>query len=153
MPTLFGHSRVWQRFQVILLTLVAAGALSGCGRKLPPSPPDQLPTAAVGDLTHEIKDGRITLAWSVTGHAEKKQGRVAGFKIFRARQDAAEAECGTCPVRYKLIGDLPSRSKAAGSRMQFGEPLEAGFKHFYKVVAYSEKNVSAKDSNVVVLVY
>lgn len=153
MSTLFGHSRVRRRFQVILLTLVAAGALSGCGRKLPPSPPDQLPTAAVADLTHEVRDGRITLAWSMPGPVEKKLGRVAGFKIFRARQDAAEAECSTCPVRYRLIGDLPSRSKAAGSRLEFSEPLEAGFKHFYKVAAYSEKNVRAKDSNVVVLVY
>lgn len=146
-------SRMQRRLQVILLILGVAAVVGGCGRKLPPSPPDLFPPAAVEDLSGEIKEGRAALAWSVPQPQKNKYGRAAGFRIFRARLDPVEAQCNTCPVRFKLIGDLPARTQSPGGRMRFSDPLEAGSTYRYKVVAYSGENVGARDSNVVALDY
>ncbi len=146
-------SRMRRRLQVLLLTLGVAVVVGGCGRKLPPSPPDLFPPAAVADLSQEVKEGRAALAWSVPHPQKDKYARAAGFKIFRARLDPVEAKCSTCPVRFKLIGDLPAQTQSPGGRMRFSDPIEAGSTYRYKVVAYSGENVSAKDSNVVALDY
>ncbi len=145
--------RKQRRLRVLLLLLGVAVTVGGCGRKLPPSPPDLIPPAAVEDLSQEVQEGRAVLTWSLPQVQKNKFARAAGFKIFRARQDRAEAECSTCPLRFKLIGNLPVQTESPGSRMRFSEPLEAGFKYVYKVVGYSGENVSAKDSNVVSVDY
>ena len=137
-----------RRVLALVLALAAAGAGGGCGRKLPPSPPNVYPPAAVADLSAAVEDGRVILSWSVPAPQEQKHSRSTVFKIFRARQPASEPECSTCPMRFALVGELSARSKAPGSRMRFSEPLEPGYRHRYKVVAASEENLISKDSNV-----
>jgi hypothetical protein len=134
------------RCAAILVTVLLAGMLFGCGRKLPPSPPAQYMPPAVADLAFRLEENRVTLSWTVPQPQDKHQPAPAGFRIFRARQVSAEEGCSTCKLDFWQTGDVPSRGKKPGSPLQFSEALLTGYKYVYKVVAYDGKGYEGKDS-------
>lgn len=129
---------------IVLLTLG-----SGCGRKLPPIQPGVLPPATVADLMHEVRGSEIILFWSLPAFNPAKQNASAGFKVLRARQAAAEADCRTCPAPFQVIADIAAAGRSPGSSMRFRDRLEAGFNYSYKLQAYTVDGVAGKDSNVI----
>jgi len=137
------------RLTVILTAVFMLGSLEGCGRKLPPIQPGTYPPPAVKDLAFEVKDGELTLSWTVPPVHKEKESPPVGFKILRARQTLAEAECQTCTVRFQVIGDVRVVSQQPAERLQFKDRLESGYKYRYKVKGYSTPEAEGKDSNVV----
>jgi hypothetical protein len=131
---------------VLLLTLGGS-----CGRKLPPIQPGVLPPPAVADLSYEMHGSEIVLIWSLPAFRQDQESAAAGFKVLRARQTAAEAECQTCPAPFQTIGDVWASGKRPASRLRFRDALEPGFKYRYKLKSYSADGVFGKDSNEVTL--
>jgi hypothetical protein len=132
---------------LLLPLLMLWAGLSGCGLKLPPSPPNQSPPPAVTDLSYGFDGDGIFLVWTYPKPTAKEQATVVGFKVFRARIPAAEADCKTCQPRFVQIGEMLAFRRTPGSRVRFPDALEPGTKTLYKVVTYSSEGVNAKDSN------
>jgi len=142
----------------VLLTAAGIGLLGmfllvGCGRKLPPIQPGAFPPPVVVDLTHEVRGNEIFLFWSIPPVNPAKERAAAGFKVLRARQTAAEDECQTCPVPYRVIADIAASGRPPGSRMTFRDALEPGFKYSYKLQSYTADEVVGKDSRSVAVTY
>jgi hypothetical protein len=135
-----------QRCAVILVSVLLAGMLSGCGRKLPPSPPSQYMPPVVADLSFRLEENQVTLSWTVPPPQIKEQPAPAGFRIFRARQVAAEADCSSCKLDFRQTGDVTSKGNKPGHALNFSETLLPGYKYVYKVVAYDAKGFDGKDS-------
>lgn len=136
----------------LLAAAVAAASLaaaSGCGRKLPPAPPGAKAPAAVQDLAATLEGAAVTLLWTHAAAPAEGESQTAGYKVFRARRDAAEADCTDCPAPFKLIGELSARRMTPGSRVRFRDEIEPGYRYRYKVVAISAEGAPAADSNVV----
>jgi hypothetical protein len=139
------------RSAAILVAVLLAEMLFGCGRKLPPSPPQQFMPPVVADLAFRLEENRVTLSWTVP-QLQKDQPAPAGFRIFRARQVSAEADCSTCKLEFKQTGDVTSKGKKPGSPLHFSETLPPGYKYVYKVVAYDAKGFDGKDSKSIEVV-
>jgi hypothetical protein len=135
-----------QRYAAILVSVLLAGMLSGCGRKLPPSPPAKFMPPVVTDLAFQLEENRVTLNWTVPQIQDKDQPPPAGFRVFRARQVAAEEGCSSCKPDFRQTGDVTSKGKKPGSPLHFSETLLPGYKYVYKVVAYDAKGFEGKDS-------
>ena len=135
-----------QRCAAILVSVFLAGMLFGCGRKLPPSPPQQYMPPVVADLAFRLEENRVTLSWTVPQPLDKDQPAPAGFRIFRARQLSSEADCSSCKLDFRQTGDVTSKGKKPGSPLHFSETLLSGYKYVYKVVAYDAKGFDGKDS-------
>jgi hypothetical protein len=130
----------------MLVPVLLAGMLFGCGRKLPPSPPSQYMPPIVTDLSFRLDENRVTLSWTVPQPQDKDQPACAGFRIFEARQRPAEADCSSCKFEFRQTGDVTSRGKKPGSPLHFNETLLPGYKYVYKVVAYDAKGFDGKES-------
>lgn len=141
----------WVAAACIGLLLVSHGG--GCGRKLAPIQPGVLPPPTVADLTHEVRADEILLFWSLPAFNPAKESAAAGFKVLRARQTAAEAECRTCPPAFQLVADIAAAGRSPGSRMRFRDVLEPGFKHSYKLISYSSDGLAGKASAPVAVAY
>jgi len=134
------------RWAAILVFVLLAGMLCGCGRKLPPSPPAQSMPPVVTDLSFRLDENRVTLSWTVPPLQDQEQPSPAGFRIFRARQMSSEAGCSSCKLDFRQTGDVTSRGKTPGSPLDFSETLLPGYQYVYKVVAYDAKGFDGKDS-------
>ena len=137
------------RLLVILIAVFMLANLEACGRKLPPIQPGTYPPPAVKDLAFEVKDGEVILSWSTPAVQKEKESPAVGFKVLRARQTLAEAECQTCTVRFQGVGDVRVVGKEPAERLQFKDRLESGYKYRYKVRGYTTPESEGKDSNVV----
>ena len=133
------------RYAAVLVFVLLAGLLCGCGRKLPPSPPQQFMPPVVADLAFRLEENRVTLSWTVP-QLQKDQPAPAGFRIFRARQVSAEADCSASKLEFRQTGDVTSKGKKPGSSLHFSETLSPGYKYVYKVVAYDAKGFDGKES-------
>jgi hypothetical protein len=141
-----------QRAAIVVLVLLA-GLLFGCGRKLPPSPPSQYMPPVVTDLSFQLEEDRVKLNWTVPQPENKDQPAPAGFRIFRARQLSSEAGCSSCKLDFRQTGDVTSKGKKPGSPLHFSETLLPGYKYVFKVVAYDAKGFDGKDSKPIELVF
>src|SRR5512143_4060587 len=119
------------RLTVILIAVCMLGGVAGCGRKLPPIQPGTYPPPAVKDLAFEVKDGTVTLSWTVPAVQKPNESPPVGFKVLRARQTLTEAECQTCTVRFLVVGDIRVVGKEPAERLQFQDRLESGYKYRY----------------------
>jgi len=137
----------------VCIAFFIMSTVCGCGRKLPPIQPGTLPPPAVFDLAYEVRENEITLFWSLPAFNPAKERAPAGFKVLRARQTAVEAECRACPLSFQMAADMAANDRAPGSRMRFQDVLEPGFKHSYKLQAYTVDGVVGKDSNLITVTY
>ena len=137
----------------VLIGILLLGVMGSCGRKLLPIQPGVLPPPTAADLAYEMRGSEIILLWTVPIYHQDKERAVAGFKVLRARQTMAEAQCQTCPAPFQTIGDVLASGKTSGSRLRFRDTLEPGFTYSYKLKPYTADDVVGKDSNVVVAVH
>ena len=137
----------------VLIGVLLLGVMGSCGRKLLPIQPGVLPPPTAADLAYEMRGSEIILSWTVPIYHHEKERAAAGFKVLRARQTMAEAQCQTCPAPFQTIGDVLASGKTSGSRLRFRDTLEPGFTYSYKLKPYTADDVVGKDSNVVVAVH
>jgi len=138
------------RRAAVLIVVFLLGLVGSCGRKLLPIQPGVLPPPTVADLAYEMRGSEIILFWTLPVFRQDQESAAAGFKVLRARQTLAEAQCQTCPVPFQTIGDVVASGKTSASRLRFRDALEPGFKYRYKLKPYSADGVFGKDSNEVV---
>lgn len=120
--------------------------LANCGVKAPPVPPDYEPPPAVTDLGYALDaDGSVVLSWSLSGPERARGAKVQGARVYRSKDALDEPACETCPRIFTLAGDLPLEQ----GNMFFREPLQKGFRYYYKILIYDEGNQESPDSNVV----
>ena len=141
------------RGAAVLLGVFLLGLVGSCGRKLLPIQPGVLPPPTVADLAYEIRGSEIILFWTLPAFRHDHESPAAGFKVLRARQTMAEAQCQTCPAPFQTIGDVSASGKTSASRLRFRDTLEPGFTYSYKLKPYTADEVAGKDSNVVVAVH
>jgi predicted small lipoprotein YifL len=145
------HARAF--IPAVILWLVATMMIGGCGKKGPPEPPSGNKPPQVMDLAYSITENTIKLSWTIPQTTAKAKTPVTGFLIYQYQQPAIERECSNCPVIFKKIGDVPSRSAGAGQAslqpMVFTQTIERGYRYIYKVKAYDDRGIGSRDSNLV----
>lgn len=137
--------------------LLAAGltglALSSCGYKDKPVPPQKIVPKPISDLSYQLEDGGATLRWTYPGETitGDKLARIRDFKLYRAVVPVADY-CAGCPIPFsdpvKLDGGaLPGEGGRSGS---YREPvLRPGNLYFYKIRSSNSWLAESKDSNIV----
>ena len=136
----------------VLILVIPAVMMWGCGKKGPPEPPTGSRPPRVGDLRYGVRNDTVKLSWTVPEPDEKAQLPITGFLIYRFQQSAAERECPNCPIIFKLIGDVPVRSpgsgKSAAPPITFTQTIEPGYRYTYKVNGYSGGGIRSRNSNL-----
>jgi len=130
----------------IVLVIAICVLLANCGVKAPPVPPDYTPPPAVTDLGYTLEaNGSVMLSWSLSGKERTKGTKVQGARIYRSKDSLENPACEDCPRIFNLAKDLPLEQ----GNMLFREPLQKGFRYYYKIIIYDEGNLESADSNVV----
>ena len=134
-----------------IAAIITVGVLlAGCGVKAPPVPPDLEPPPAAADLGYTLEsDGSVVLSWRLDGTERPRGARVQGARIFRSKDALDSPACGDCPRIYTMAKDLSLEK----GNMFYREPLQKGFRYYYKIVIYDEGNLESADSNVVSFEY
>lgn len=120
----------------IILCLFAVS----CGVKEWPSVPKQVLPEPV-KLSIETSGNNVELSWTVSSGSSVP---VAGIRVFRASVPVFD-DCKNCPVIFSKVADIPFTKET----MTYSDKLEKGYRYKYKVICYTEKGVSGKDSNIV----
>ena len=130
----------------IILVITVGVLLAACGVKAPPVPPDYDPPPAVKDLGYTLEaEGSVLLSWSLSGQERPKGAKVQGARIYRSKDSLDNPACEDCPRIYTMVKDLPLEH----GKMLYREPLQKGFRYYYKIVIYDEGDLESADSNVV----
>ena len=143
------------RLCFVFILFLAGGffMLAGCGKKTAPVAPKLIPPPAASDLAFTLEGNQVRLTWAVSTVKRDMLSRIAGFLVYRARQDPAEADCKDCPVRFDLVARVPARKDAQGNldsaAFVYSEPLDQGFLYTYKVTPFAERGLTGGDSNFV----
>lgn len=136
-------------FQAVAVMVVVL-SVSGCGRKGPPVPPQQVAVPAVNDLMSLIEGNNIILTWTVPETKDKRSPTITGFVIHHAKYPVSEKICENCPINYKPVAEVAADSKGKDGEMKYIRQLDKGFKYFFKVTAYSKNMTSeSRDSNII----
>ncbi len=135
----------WPACVIFICLLVAA-----CGVKAPPLPPDYTPPPAATDLGYALEaNGSVVLSWSLSGKERAKGTKVQGARVYRSKDSLENPACEDCPRIFSLVKDLPLEQ----DNMFYREPLQKGFRYYYKIVIYDEGDLDSEDSNVVSFEY
>jgi hypothetical protein len=137
----------------VLIILATGFMMWGCGKKGPPEPPTGSRPPKVRDLGYGISKNTIKVSWTIPQPDEKAQLPITGFLIFRSQQPGFEKECPNCPIRFKIVGDVPVRGPGPGQPgeppIMFTQTIEPGYRYIYKVHGYSADGIRSKSSNFV----
>ncbi len=141
-------------FLVLLLSaVVSLLALTGCGFKNKPIPPQQVVPRAITDLRYQLSDEGVTLSWSypietVTG---RDVTEISSFKVYRAVVPA-DKYCPTCPIPWGNSINLPGGAVPDEGRKTAtyeSTLLRPGNMYFFKVRSTAGWWAESADSNVV----
>ncbi|HJV34404.1 LPS translocon maturation chaperone LptM [Geomonas sp.] len=141
---------------LLLLVLLPALLLSGCGKKGPLIPPEALAPAQIVDLAVAQKGGRFQVSWSSPLREESGQRLtdLAGFLLFRRPVLPPSQDCEECPSAYtqlaKVYVDYPKEVTKVGNRYLYADTdLLEGKTYQYKVRSFTAEELQSKDSNKV----
>jgi hypothetical protein len=135
----------------LALAMLTVFAMTGCGKKAPPVPPEgeQRPPMVM-DLSGRIDNGELILAWTVPTPTEQNPLIAVGFNVLVDQQPSGEP-CPNCPPDYETVGLLKVLGNleiAAGSQtMHFRMPVESGYRYRVAVVAISDGGTAGPESN------
>ncbi len=121
---------------IILVFIIMALMLAGCGLKADPRPKTAAPPEVIRDLI--VKDTALgaLLEWRLAGDA----GQTTGFRVQRAEINQA---CPTCPQRYVPIASLTrgeAAQKQGGATFRFlDRDARANIAYSWRVSACQDK--------------
>ena len=140
------HNPVYRIAVVVAVFLLVVA----CGVKAPPVPPDYTPPPAITDLGYTLEsNGSVLLSWNLSGKERPKGAKVRGARVYRSKDSLENPACEDCPRVFSVVKDLPLEQ----NNMFYREPLQKGFRYYYKIVIYDETDQEGADSNVVSLEY
>ncbi len=127
---------------------MALATFAGCGKKAPPTAPDQPPMVAVTDLNGRLEQGAVTLNW----HHEPNNSKAVGYVLFRAQSPAAQPDCPDCPLVFQKIHTLSLDKTARKQRrlLEFRQTIPAG-RYTYKLRPMQTSGAQGPDSNFAVI--
>jgi hypothetical protein len=123
-----------------LLTLLTVLA-DGCGKKMPPTPPDSLVPGQVRNFSVQQEGQALLLQWLLPRVNVDNQPLtdIAGFQILRSRE-GLYSTAGCPPELFPLAKiDLayPRVGKVQGEQVSYrDENLEPGYRYYYQIMGY-----------------
>jgi len=135
----------------IVVCLLLASALIGCGRKTDPLTPDSPRPEAVRDLNATVRDTIAYLSWTLpTKNIEGKPmdpGEMRGFRVYRAELDRGDRR-----PRFRQIGEIlmenPALATVRGASVVWADKdLQYGRAYVYRIRADSQKGGTSDYSN------
>jgi hypothetical protein len=123
-----------------LLTLLTVLA-DGCGKKMPPTPPDSLVPGQVRNFSVQQDGQALLLQWLLPRVNVDNQPLtdIAGFQILRSRE-GLYSTAGCPPELFPLAKiDLayPRVGKVQGEQVSYrDENLEPGYRYYYQIMGY-----------------
>ncbi|HSR36646.1 MAG TPA: hypothetical protein VLL73_05640 [Desulfurivibrionaceae bacterium] len=143
-----------RRHSLLLLVLLAL-ALAGCGKKTRPVPPGDVQPAAVSDLAYELDEKGVTLTWSLPTQTVKG-GRlpyvIEKFELYRAVV-LAKDYCEGCPLHFGEPVEIPVVEGAKGQFTYQEALLRPGHRYVYRVRSRAGWLVSSDLSNQVAFLW
>ncbi|HUH66402.1 MAG TPA: fibronectin type III domain-containing protein [Syntrophales bacterium] len=134
----------------LICGLVAAGSLSGCGKKGDPRPTGVTPPAAITDLrVGRTEIGSVILRWT----APEARGGLQKYRIERSELRAKGATCPECPLEYTVIADISVNDQRLSRPGEKGvsyldSNVKSGYFYTYRVVACDISNQCGQASNI-----
>ncbi|MCF8068514.1 MAG: fibronectin type III domain-containing protein [Desulfobacterales bacterium] len=135
---------------LLSLIIIFLFTASGCGRKVPPTLPQQLKPPVVRGLKANISGSTLTLNWPIP-EGDGNNAEVTLFKVYRSKTSLDDPDCTDCPLVFQTVSEITNLNKnfnIEADRYYYLESLEPGFQYVYKVVPFSGK-IPGKDSNLV----
>ncbi len=138
--------------KVICLSITGLLLVQGfvaCGKKGPPVAPQGLKLQAVTDLRAEVAGCEAVLRWTIPRGGDN--AALLGFDLQRAEQDPAGTGCPDCPLTFRPAGRIDIKAGTHGQPEQMAYRIKGtcGFRYFYKVAGFADRDVHSPDSNVV----
>jgi len=147
----------WVLTLMILILLVSAWGISGCGKKGPPVAPQAKPTPAVNDLKGYREGGQVVLSWRLPADINHQTLELDGFQVYRSKQSLHMEACEGCPLIFERVATIPLdgvlTSGPDSSPFQYTATIEKGYRYIYKVVSLGSMASESDSSNLVEVVY
>jgi hypothetical protein len=113
----------------------------GCGKKMPPIPPDSQVPGTARNFTVQQEGQALLLQWLIPKVNIDGQPLtdIQGFQILRSRQSLFSA--ATCPPELfplaKIDLAFPQSGKVQGEQVSYRDDhLEPGYQYFYQILGY-----------------
>ncbi|MGV1100899.1 fibronectin type III domain-containing protein [Thiovibrio sp. JS02] len=143
------------RLSLLVLVLAAAFAVSGCGKKTRPVPPDTVLPAPITDLTYHLDEKGVSLSWSYPGRTvqgERLPYRIEGFQLLRAVIPLADY-CKDCPIPFGPPIEIKGESGDEGKVFYQETLLRPRNRYVYQVRSKAGWFVTSDESNTVSVVW
>jgi len=131
-----------RRFGSLLLVFLLLTGVWGCGKKMPPMPPDSLVPGEVRNFTVRQDGPALRLTWLLPRVNIDNQPLtdIQGFRILRRGEPQVAA--APCPPDLDLFAvidlSFPQSGEVAGEAVSFrDEQLEPGRRYYYQVVGFA----------------
>jgi hypothetical protein len=135
---------------IVIISIVLVLLFVSCGKKGDPKPWALPLPGGINDLSGEVRDGLLFLAFSVP--SKNKDGSaikdLAGFKVVKT--------CRSCIGAFEPFKDLSLDAEQGyviyGGRIYvYDDDLTNGYQYAYKVYPYSKKGTRGDESNTFVI--
>ncbi len=143
------------RLRALALALAMLAALSGCGKKTRPVPPDTVLPAPITDLRGQVDEKGVSLSWTYptrTVQGERLPYRIEKFQLFRAVIPLGEY-CRECPIPFGPPIEIEGVSGQGGKVFYQESLLRPRSRYVYQVRSKAGWFVTSDESNTVSLVW
>lgn len=133
-----------RRLRLLLVAILAAMVMIGCGVKSSPIPPSQTHPEAVNDLSAESVSGGVRLSWSrpMSYTSGRTLSDLAGFRLMRAAGPGPFHEVAELPVtdqeRFRKVRRFSYVDRSA----------QMGHTYLYIIIAETSDGYRSDPSNV-----
>jgi hypothetical protein len=129
---------------LVLLSVLAFLAF-GCGKKMPPIPPDSLVPGQARNFTVQQDGKALLLQWLIPKVNIDNQPLtdIQGFRIVRSRLSLFAA--APCPPEMfplaKIDLAFPLAGKVQGEQVSYrDDDLEPGYRYYYQIIGYDRSD-------------
>ncbi len=135
-------AKTWACFLFLALALVILAA--GCGKKLPPLPPEKVLPAPVREFKVSQEGDALVLSWLLpqVNLLGQPLTQVQGCRVYRCAVTGVDA-AAQCPTNLVLYADIdlayPKQGEVQGEALIFRDrELVPDHRYFYRVAAYDQ---------------